>query len=91
MRVHAPPVMWPCYLGVDMATREELIAANLTLPEITREINADSLGYLSLDGLFRAIGQESGRFCSACLTGAYPVEVNGVVGKMALERTLSRG
>lgn len=90
MRVHAPPVMWPCYLGVDMATREELIAANLTVDQIAREIDADSLGYLSLDGLFRAIGQESDRFCSACLTGRYPVDVNGVIGKHALERTLSQ-
>ena len=90
MRVHAPPIMWPCHLGVDMASREELIAANLSVEEIARTIGADSLGYLSHAGLFRAIGQPSGDFCSACLTGCYPVPVNGVVDKLALERTIQR-
>ncbi len=89
MRVHAPPVVWPCFLGVDMATREELIAANKTIDEIREVINADSLGYLSLDGLFKAIGQPSDQFCSACLTGTYPVDISGVAGKMALERAVT--
>ncbi len=75
MRVHSPPIRWPCYLGVDMATREELIAARLSIEEIGQAIGADSIGYLSLDGLFRAIGLPRTRFCSACLTGHYPVPV----------------
>nr|WP_286207356.1 amidophosphoribosyltransferase [Thermomicrobium sp. CFH 73360] len=75
MRVHSPPIRWPCYLGVDMATRDELIAAHLSVEEIGRAIGADSIGYLSLDGLFRAIGLPRERFCAACLTGHYPVPV----------------
>jgi amidophosphoribosyltransferase len=90
MRVHAPPVMWPCYLGVDMATRDDLIAANMTVDEIAAEIGVDSLGYLSHEGLFRAIGHSGSEFCSGCLSGRYPVPVNGVVDKLALERTIQR-
>ena len=84
MRVHAPPVMWPCYLGVDMATRAELIAANKTLDEIKQVIGADTLGYLSLEGLFRATGQAGERFCAGCLTGRYPVRIDTSAGKHAL-------
>ena len=73
MRVHAPPIMWPCYLGVDMATRSELIAANKSLAEIRDVVGADSLGYLSLEGLFRATGNPRSTFCEGCLTGKYPV------------------
>ncbi len=75
MRVHAPPIMWPCYLGVDMATRDELIAARLSIEEVGRAIGADSIGYLSLEGLLRAIGLPRDRFCTACLTGQYPLPV----------------
>jgi len=75
MRVHSPPIRWPCHLGVDMATREELIAAHLSVEEIGKAIGADSIGYLSLEGLFRAIGLPANRFCAACLTGRYPVPI----------------
>ena len=91
MRVHAPPIMWPCYLGVDMATRDELIAARLSVAEIADEIGVDSLGYLSHDGLFRAIRQPGSEFCSACLTGCYPVDVHGATSKLALEHALAAG
>ncbi len=86
MRVHAPPMMWPCYLGVDLAKKDELIAARMTVPEIGRHIGADSIGYLSLDGLFRAIGKGRQGFCTGCLTGNYPVPTFTDVGKLALER-----
>lgn len=86
MRVHAPPIMWPCYLGVDLARREELIAARLTVPEIGKEIGADSIAYLSLDGLFRAIGERRQNFCTGCLTGNYPVPAFTSLDKLALER-----
>ncbi|MBA3275151.1 MAG: amidophosphoribosyltransferase [Chloroflexia bacterium] len=88
MRVHAPPMIWPCYLGVDLAKRDELIAARMTVPEIGRHIGADSIGYLSLDGLFRAIGKGRQGFCTGCLTGNYPVPTysDSDVGKLALER-----
>jgi amidophosphoribosyltransferase len=85
MRVHAPPIMWPCYLGVDMASRDELIAANKTLDEIRDAVGADTLGYLSLEGLFRATGRSGEHFCAGCLTGRYPVRVDASAGKHALE------
>ncbi len=85
MRVHAPPMMWPCYLGVDLAKRDELIAARMTVPEIGRHIGADSIGYLSLDGLFEAIGSGRHGFCTGCLTGNYPVPTYSEIGKLALE------
>lgn len=85
MRVHAPPMMWPCYLGVDLAKRDELIAARMTVPEIGKHIGADSIGYLSLDGLFEAIGNGRQGFCTGCLTGNYPVPTFSDAGKLALE------
>lgn len=85
MRVHAPPMMWPCYLGVDLARREELIAARMSVPEIGEFIGADSIGYLSLEGLLRAIGVTEG-FCTGCLTGDYPVPVQLAMDKLVLER-----
>lgn len=85
MRVHAPPIMWPCYLGVDLAKREELIAARMTIPEIAQHIGVDSLEYLSLDGLMEAIGKGTNRFCHACMTGHYPVKTFSNLDKLALE------
>lgn len=83
MRVHAPPIMWPCYLGVDMARREELIAARMTVEDIGRAMGADSIGYLSLDGLLKAVNLPRSRFCTACLTGEYPVPVQMELDKLA--------
>jgi amidophosphoribosyltransferase len=85
MRVHAPPLMWPCYLGVDLAKREELIAARMSVPEIGEHIGADSIEYLSLQGLIAAIGQGSKGFCTGCFTGNYPVPVYTTSDKFALE------
>lgn len=84
-RVHSPPIKHPCYLGVDMATYEELIAANKTIEEITEIIGADSLAYLSLDGLVRATRNPHGTFCDACLTGNYPVPIGKGSSKHAFE------
>jgi amidophosphoribosyltransferase len=72
LRITSPPIVHPCYLGVDMATYEELIAANLTVDEICTKVGADSLGYLTLSGLVSATGRERGDFCLGCLTGQYP-------------------
>jgi amidophosphoribosyltransferase len=88
MRVHSPPIMWPCHLGVDMATREELIAANHTVEEIAEIIGVDSLRYLSLEGLIRATRNPGESFCTACLTGEYPVPVDASSGKFSLEDSL---
>ncbi|MCA9859474.1 MAG: amidophosphoribosyltransferase [Thermomicrobiales bacterium] len=88
MRVHAPPMMWPCYLGVDLASRSELIAARMSVEEIGQHIGADSIGYLSLEGLLRAIDAPGGGFCTGCLTGNYPVPVQLEMdmNKLVLER-----
>ncbi len=86
MRVHAPPMMWPCYLGVDLARRDELIAARMTVPDIGRFIGADSIGYLSLEGLLEAIDAPDAGFCTGCLTGHYPVNVQMGLDKLVLER-----
>lgn len=72
VRVTSPPILNPCYLGVDMATHAELIAANLSVEEIRRKVDADSLGYLSLEGLIAATGRKAEEFCLGCLIGKYP-------------------
>ena len=72
VRVTSPPILNPCYLGVDMATHEELIAANLSVEQIRQKIGADSLGYLSLEGLVQATGRKESEFCLGCLNGKYP-------------------
>lgn len=89
MRVHAPPIMWPCYLGVDLAKRDELIAAKMTVAEIGERFGVDSIGYLSLPGLIHAIGAPNGGFCTGCLTGRYPVNVDLNQTKYALEEELA--
>ncbi len=72
VRVTSPPIKHPCYLGVDLATYDELIAANFTVEEIRQKIGADSLGYLSLEGLVEATGRDGNEMCLGCLTGVYP-------------------
>ena len=85
LRICAPPIRYPCFFGVDMATRWELIAARKTVPEIKEHLGADSLGYLSLDGLIRAVDLPRNIFCLACFTGAYPIPVQIEMDKLALE------
>lgn len=72
VRVTSPPIKHPCYLGVDMASYDELIAANYTVEEIRQKIGADTLGYLSLEGLIGATGRSENEMCLGCLTGIYP-------------------
>lgn len=76
-RVGSPAIIAPCYLGIDMATRQELIASYKTVKEVEGLINADSLGYLSIDGLMRALECDKSNMCIGCLTGEYPVEIPG--------------
>jgi amidophosphoribosyltransferase len=85
LRICAPPIRYPCFFGVDMATRWELIAARKTIPEIREHLGADSLGYLSLDGLIRAVDLPRDIFCLACFTGVYPIPVQIEMDKLALE------
>ncbi|HLB71370.1 MAG: amidophosphoribosyltransferase [Candidatus Methanoperedens sp.] len=77
MRVASPPIISPCYLGIDMATREELVAAHKAVKGVEALINADSLGYVSIEGLVRSIGIPADDLCVGCLTGSYPVEIPG--------------
>src|SRR5690242_9789665 len=72
MRVSSPPVTGPCYYGIDTPSREELVAANYTIPEIAERLGVDSLGYLSLDGMLGAVPLGPEGFCHACFSGDYP-------------------
>ncbi len=85
MRIVAPPIRYPCFLGVDMATYRELLAATKTITEIRDFIGADSLGYLSIAGLIKAIGLPRNNFCLACFTGDYPIPVQIEMDKLVLE------
>ena len=86
VRITTPPIISPCFLGVDMATKAELIAANHSVEEIRQHIGADSLGFLSIDGLNRATGQAAEDLCNACFTGVYPLNVQIHLDKMEAAR-----
>jgi amidophosphoribosyltransferase len=75
VRVASPPVIWPCFYGIDFATRAELIAGHLSPAEICASIGADSLGYVSLAGLTESSGLPASRLCRACFDGQYPIPV----------------
>ncbi len=85
LRICAPPIQHPCFLGVDMATEEELIAARMTITEIREHVQADSLGYISLNGLLKAVQRQAGTLCTACMTGQYPVPIQMGLSKFILE------
>src|SRR5437870_5156210 len=75
LRISAPPTRWPCYYGIDTPVRSELIAASHTVDEIARYVTADSLGYLSQEGMHEAVRAEPRSFCDACFTGEYLVQL----------------
>jgi len=85
VRVAAPPVSWPCFYGIDFATRAELIAGHLSPEEICASIGADTLGYVSLAGLIEATTLPEDRLCRACFDGQYPVPVGDDRGKHVLD------
>ena len=87
VRISSPPVKWPCFYGIDFATRAELIANGLTSDEICRSIDADSLGYIDLDDLIAATEVPKDNLCRACFDGVYPIELPGDdrLGKFLLE------
>jgi amidophosphoribosyltransferase len=87
VRISAPPVQWPCFYGIDFASRAELIANGLTVEQVCASIGADSLGYASLDELVSATTLPAERLCSACFTGDYPIELPApeLLGKHMLE------
>jgi amidophosphoribosyltransferase len=85
MRVGSPPIRHPCFMGVDMATQDELIAANMSVDEIAQHIGVDSLDYLSLEGLLEAVGPGAGGHCQACFSGEYPVPAVAGTNKKMFE------
>ena len=87
VRISSPPVKWPCYYGIDFASRAELVAAGLEVEEIRRSIGADSLGYVSMEGLVAATTIAEDKLCMACFTGEYPIQIptDLSVGKNLLE------
>jgi len=91
VRISSPPVRWPCFYGIDFATRAELIANGLDGDEIAASIGADSLGYISLEGMIQSTGQQSQSLCKACFTGEYPIALpdESMLGKHLLEATLA--
>jgi amidophosphoribosyltransferase len=72
LRISSPPTQWPCYYGIDTPTRRELIASSHTVDEIARYVTADSLGYLSLEGMIRTVGGPDS-YCHACFSGQYAI------------------
>jgi len=91
VRISSPPVRWPCFYGIDFATRAELIANGLDADEIAASVGADSLGYISLEGMVASTGQPASSLCQACFTGEYPVELpdEALLGKHLLETSLA--
>jgi amidophosphoribosyltransferase len=89
LRISAPPIKHPCHYGIDMSSREEMIAHGRTVEEITDELDADSLHYLSLEGVYEAIGSTRATHCDACFTGDYPLAgTDEANGKYAFETPL---
>ncbi|NAZ86234.1 amidophosphoribosyltransferase [Kineococcus indalonis] len=90
VRISSPPVRWPCFYGIDFATRAELIATGLGVDEVRRSIGADSLGYISDEGMIAATDQPAERLCTACFTGTYPVPVPDLqrLGDHAMDKAL---
>jgi len=85
LRISSPPVTHSCYFGIDTPDREQLIGARKTPEQIAEEIGADSLGYLSVDGLVRSVGKPAEQLCLACFTGDYPMEVPKTGNKKVFE------
>jgi amidophosphoribosyltransferase len=90
MRISSPPITWPCFYGIDMPSRAELIAASHSIDDVARLTGATSLAHLSLDGLQRAIGSPADRFCRACFTGEYAIPVPGSSTKLRFEASATQ-
>ena len=91
VRISSPPITWPCFYGVDFATRAELIATGLAPDDVRASIGADSLGYLSKEGMIAASEQKESELCTACFTGEYPIELPTAdrLGKNLLEKGIA--
>ena len=85
LRICAPPIISPCHFGVDLATKDELLAANMSVKEICDFIGADSLGFLSPEGLIKSVSGNESQYCMGCFTGKYPIPVQLEMDKLVLE------
>jgi len=83
--VSSPPIMHPCFYGMDFPTKKELIATSMTVEEIRRHLDVDSLGYLSIEGLCSAVSSKGDGYCTACFSGEYPVPVEKAFRKNQYE------
>ncbi|GGL53387.1 amidophosphoribosyltransferase [Halocalculus aciditolerans] len=90
VRIGAPKILAPCYMGINMATREELIGANRSTEEICEHIGADSLSYLSVDAITEAVGKSGDDLCLGCVTGEYPYDIDGEMTDRDVERPVVR-
>ena len=93
VRISSPPVKWPCFYGIDFASRAELIANGLSVNEIAASLGADSLGFISQDGMMAATEQPTRNMCTACFTGNYPIELPAEErrGKSLFDTSKSKG
>ena len=93
VRISSPPVKWPCFYGIDFASRAELIANGASIEEICRAIGADSLAYVELDELIDSTNIAKDNLCRACFDGIYPVALpeDDLIGKYLLEPTANPG
>ena len=85
VRVSSPPIRFPCYYGMDFPTKEELIANNMSVEEIRKYLEVDSLTYLSMVGLLSSVPHEKGEYCTACFSGKYPIVPMNKIEKFQLE------
>ena len=88
LRITCPPIAHPCFMGVDMGCYDDLIAHRLTIDEIRDHIDADSLHFLSLEGMMKALDRDSG-YCNACFTGIYPIELDLAQTKTGFETAIA--
>lgn len=86
MRISCPPHISPCYYGIDFPSKEELLACKMSLEEIKKFLDVDSLGYLSVEGMLAAAGKDKSDYCAACFTGKYPTQIFDDVNKFKLEK-----
>ncbi len=86
LRISAPPIISPCFFGIDMPTRKELIASSMSVKAIEKYLEVDSLGYLSIDGMLSMPSLPNGSFCSSCFSGKYPLDISHSSDKMRLEK-----
>jgi amidophosphoribosyltransferase len=91
VRITAPPIKWPCFYGIDMARKGELIAAVSSVEDIAVQLGANSLGYLSIAAAVRAVGKPSDQFCLACFSGEYPIPGSNEVAKDSFEKKPKNG